>query len=29
MDNANILNLEIQVARAREFERMTVFSVES
>ena len=33
MDNANLLNLEIQVARARDFERMTVsskvFSVES
>ena len=33
MDKANLLNLEIQVARARDFERMTVsskvFSVES
>ena len=33
MNNANLLNLEIQVARARDFERMTVsskvFSVES
>mgnify|MGYP000058403747 CR=1 FL=1 len=26
MDNANLLNLEIQVARARDFERMTVSS---